>query len=119
MHITFRNLVYYVLLCVDLSYVYYLFSFPITAKEKPSKMNETLSTGPETFRQAFEDVVVILSDGNQTLMQKCLKCGFIVRNHAVSIIQAIHTHINAYGWESIEHLVLEIQMQNTQKNIHN
>lgn len=81
-------------------------------------MNETLSTGPETFRQAFEDVVVILSDGNQTLMQKCLKCGFIVRNHAVSIIR-LPMPIYPYGWESIEHLFLEIQMQNTQKIIHN
>lgn len=46
-------------------------------------MNETLATGPE-YRQAFQDVVVILSDGNQTLMQKCLKCGFVLRNHAFS-----------------------------------
>lgn len=75
---------YCVLCCVELClWFVFISNWNENLKQESNKMSETSTIGPE-WKLAFQDVVVILSDGNQTLMQKCLKCGFILRDHGFS-----------------------------------
>lgn len=48
---------------------------------KKTRMDER---SQDSCREMFGDAVVILNDGNQIMMKKCLKCGFVVRNHVFS-----------------------------------
>lgn len=46
------------------------------------------NSAPEqaTYQQTFKEVAVVLIDGNQTLMQRCIKCRFVCRNLSFSKI---------------------------------
>lgn len=44
-------------------------------------MSGPSSESPSTFSQTYKEIVIILNNGNHMLMQKCLSCGFMVRNN--------------------------------------
>lgn len=50
--------------------------------KKKTKMNEESSGNP--YQMTFKDVVIVLSDGNEILMNKCLNCNFVTRNNSFS-----------------------------------
>lgn len=44
-------------------------------------MSGPSSESSPSFGETYKEIVIILNNGNHMLMQKCLSCGFMVRNN--------------------------------------